>query len=105
MRVMMTVTIPNREGSDALKSGRMQAIIGKFMEEHNPEAAYFSTNDEGERSGILIFDMQDTSDMPRIGEPLFQGLGARIKFKPCMNIDDLRRGLSQVERTVATTLN
>jgi hypothetical protein len=102
---MITVNIPIREGNDALRSGKLQNIMGQFMEQQKPEAAYFTTNDDGERSAVMVFDLADPADIPRIAEPLFQELGARVKFKPCMNADDLRRGLSQLDRAVATTLN
>lgn len=97
MRVMMTVTIPNEQGSAALKSGRLPQIIQNFVQEYKPEAAYFATNQDGERSGIMVFDLTDVSEIPKIGEPLFQELSARITFKPCMNLEDLKKGLSSLE--------
>ncbi|MGH7661682.1 MAG: hypothetical protein ACRENA_12315 [Vulcanimicrobiaceae bacterium] len=97
MRVMMTVTIPHEPGNAALKSGKLQQIIQNFVQQYKPEAAYFSTNPDGERGGIMVFDLQDSSEMPKISEPLFQELGARITFKPCMNLEDLKKGLSSLE--------
>jgi hypothetical protein len=102
MRVMMTVSIPNEQGNAARKSGKLQQIIQNFVEEFKPEAAYFATNPDGERGGIMVFDLKDTSEMPKIAEPLFQELNARITFKPCMNLEDLRKGISSLEPATAS---
>lgn len=101
MRMMMTVTIPVQEGNAALKNGTLQQAIGNFVQERNPEAAYFTTNEHGERSGILVFDLSDVSEIPSIGEPLMQAFNARITIRPVMNSEDLRKGLSSLERTAA----
>jgi hypothetical protein len=60
----------------------------------NPEAAYFVAED-GKRSCLVVFDMADTSQIPVIAEPLFQGAKAMVTFAPCMNLDDVEKGLAQ----------
>jgi hypothetical protein len=102
MRVMMTVSFPTETFNDNLKNGTMQRILQNFVQEYKPEACYFSTNDEGERGGIFVLDIKDSSEMPKIAEPLFQELDARVTFKPCMNLDDLRKGLSSLELATAS---
>jgi hypothetical protein len=37
--------------------------------------------------------MNDASDIPRIAEPLFAGLNAKVQLLPVMNADDLKKGL------------
>ena len=97
MRVMMTASFPTDKLNDAVKTGTMQRILQNFIEQYKPEACYFSTSAEGERGSIMVFDLTDSSEMPKIAEPLFQELNARITFKPCMNLEDLRKGLSTLE--------
>jgi hypothetical protein len=43
---------------------------------------------------MIVFDMTDPAQIPRIAEPLLQQLEAEIDFTPVMNLDDLRRALS-----------
>jgi hypothetical protein len=102
MRVMMTVSFPTDQMNDSIKGGTMQRILQNFIEQYKPEACYFSTNAEGERGSIMVFDLKDSSEMPKIAEPLFQELNARVTFKPCMNLEDLRKGLSALEHATAS---
>jgi len=66
-----------------------------MMQSLEPEAAYFFT-EGGLRSGMIIFDMTDSSQIPLIAEPLFQDLNASVEFVPVMNGDDLQRALGSI---------
>ena len=70
-------------------------IIESILQELDPEAAYFVPED-GERSGLVVFDMTDSSQIPQIAEPLFMSVNAAVEFLPVMNADDLRRALDNV---------
>ena len=39
----------------------------------------------------FIVDVQ----IPVLTEPLFSGMGALVKFRPMMNLDDLKKGVPQ----------
>ncbi len=65
------------------------------MQQLRPEAVYFPA-DAGQRSCIVVFDMADASQIPVIAEPLFFGGGAKVTLTPCMNLEDLQRGLAQL---------
>jgi hypothetical protein len=92
----MKVTVPNEGGNEAVKSGAIGRIIGEFIERHRPEAAYFVT-EGGERTGLFVLDVKDSSDLPPLSEPYFQGLNARITFVPALNAQDLRAGLEKLK--------
>jgi hypothetical protein len=96
MRMMMRVQIPTEAGNEAIKSGALPEVIRKTIETIRPEAAYFTTMD-GQRTMIAVFDMKAASDMPRLAEPMFMGLNAKVDFMPCMNADDLKSGLSAIK--------
>ncbi len=95
MRMMLRWTVPAEQGNEAVKSGQMGTVIESLMEKLQPEAAYFLA-EAGERSGMIFFDMADSSDIPRIAEPLFQALDAAVEFVPVMNADDLKSALSSL---------
>ncbi|MEV7405028.1 MULTISPECIES: hypothetical protein [unclassified Streptomyces] len=79
--------------TEAIKSGTLQKIVQSMSERLKPEAVYFHTAD-GRRCCTFVFDMQDSSELPGIAEPLFDGLGAELEFQPVMNLDDLRKGFA-----------
>jgi hypothetical protein len=94
MRVMMTVQIPTKAGNAAIKDGSLPQIVGKALDALKAEAAYF-TSEEGMRTGLIFFDMADSSDIPSAAEPFFMGLDAKITFAPVMNVDEMRAGVGK----------
>ena len=80
MRMMMRVTIPVEQGNKALRDGSLPKIVQSALQELEPEAAYFTTVGSGLRGGFFVFDLKDSSDLPRIAEPFFQGLNATLEF-------------------------
>jgi hypothetical protein len=95
MRTMMKVVIPNDGGNAAIKDGSIGKLIGQFLEQQHPEAAYF-TSDGGERCAYFFFDMKDSTQIPPLAEPFFLGLNARVTFQPVMNPQDLKAGLDKM---------
>ncbi len=93
MRMMLKVSIPVEAGNKAFKDGSLTRAIQSTAERLKPEAAYFLAS-KGERTSLFFFDMQDTSQIPAIAEPLFSGLSASLTFTPVMNADDLQKGLA-----------
>jgi len=95
MKMLMRTYIDGQDGTEALKSGAMQKTIQSFIETFKPEATYF-TVESGSRSGLYVFDMKDSSQMPALGEPFF-ALGCRVTLMPCMGPQDLHAGLAAAE--------
>ncbi|NVI89334.1 hypothetical protein HUX53_19140 [Actinomadura sp. BRA 177] len=96
MRVMLRAVIDTQVSNAAIKSGRLAEIVQSMIDRLAPEAAYFGPG-EGGRSCTLVFDMQDSSTLPSITEPLFQELGAKIDVHPVMNREDLAKGLAALQ--------
>jgi hypothetical protein len=92
---MLRWTVPVERGNEAIKDGTLARTMEALMEQLQPEAAYFMA-DDGERGGLMVFDMTDPAMVPQIAEPLFMALDAAVEFTPVMNADDLQRALSQV---------
>ena len=93
MRMMLRWTVPVEAGNQAIASGQMQSTISDLMDRLSPEAAYFWP-DNGERSGMIVFDMTEPSEIPKIAEGLFNKLNAAVSFHPVMNPEDLKKGLA-----------
>lgn len=94
MRVMLTVQMDTEKANKAIKDNRLAAIMESALEQLRPEAAYFGAKD-GQRTGFIVFDLKEPSDIPSVAEPFFRELGAKISFIPVMNFDDVRTGLSK----------
>ncbi len=95
MRMMLRWTVPVERGNETIKDGSLAQTIESLLGELKPEAAYFWP-ENGERAGMMVFDMADPSQIPQIAEPLFLNLDAAVEFVPVMNADDLRKALEVV---------
>ncbi|MFF5496231.1 hypothetical protein [Streptomyces aquilus] len=95
MRVMLKATLDTDKANEVLGSGKMQDLMAETLERIKPEAAYFGP-EGGRRTCYLVFDMNDSSDLPPVGEPFFSNLNAKVEVFPIMNLDDLKKGLSQL---------
>ena len=96
MRVCLKVQIPVEAGNKAITEGGMQPKLKALMDQLHPEAAYFFPQD-GMRTMMLFFDLKETSMIPPLTEPLFEGFNAQVDFTPVMNLDDLMTGLKKIE--------
>jgi len=91
MRMLLKVSIPVAKGNEAYKSGMLQRTIQSTVEALKPEAAYFYS-ENGNRTALMVFDMEGSwQQVPNV-EPLYQNLDASIQVTPVMNAEDLQRG-------------
>ena len=95
MRMMLRWTVPVEKGNETIRDGSLATTMQSLLEDLKPEAAYFWP-ENGERAGMMVFDMADTTQIPQIAEPLFMNLDAAVEFLPVMNADDLRTALEKV---------
>lgn len=95
MRMMLRWTVPVEKGNEAVKDGSLAKTIQALLEDLKPEAAYFFP-ESGERAGMVVFDMKDSSQIPQIAEQLFHNTDAAVEFLPVMNADDLKKGLASL---------
>jgi hypothetical protein len=95
MRMMLRWTVPVSKGNAMVKDGSIATVLESLMAKTKPEAAYFFAQ-EGDRGGMLFFDLKEPSDIPRIAEVLFQGADASLEFVPVMNADDLKKALGSL---------
>jgi hypothetical protein len=87
-------------GNAAAKAGTMGSTIERILADLKPEAAYFFADDAGNRSGSIVFDMKDTSQIPAIAEPWFLAFNAKVSFRPVMNPQDLEKAVAGISKAV-----
>ena len=93
MCTLMKFQIPVEAGNEAIRSGKIAQINETLMARIQPEAVYFFS-ENGQRCGFIVFELDDSSQIPVIAEPLFQELNASVQLFPAMNADDLQKGLT-----------
>lgn len=93
MRMLLKASIPVEKGNESFQSGTMAQGIQSLMETLKPEAAYFFPED-GKRTALFVFEMNDSSQLVPIVEPLFTNLDAAVHITPVMNSEDLERGFA-----------
>ncbi|MCL2553716.1 MAG: hypothetical protein FWE15_13500 [Actinomycetia bacterium] len=96
MRMLLTAKMDSEKTNQLITDGTLGKTMEGILEELKPEAAYF-TAWEGERTALLVIDLDDSSQMPSVAEPFFQA-GAKVSLRPAMNRDDLTKGLASLGR-------
>jgi hypothetical protein len=78
-------------GNAAVRNGTLGTTIERLVAELKPKAAFFFADDDGQRSGSVVFDMKDPSQIPAIAEPWFLALNAKVSLRPVMTPQDLAK--------------
>jgi len=78
-------------GNAAVRNGTLGTTIERLVADLKPEAAFFFAEDDGQRSGSLVFDMKDPSQIPAIAEPWFLAFNAKVSLRPVMTPQDLAK--------------
>jgi len=92
MRFMVEFRVPTQYGNDAVRSGRIEKVVKKLVEEFKPEGMYFYPAD-GLRAGCLFIQSEDPAICAAIGERMWFGWQAEVKVTPVMTAEDLGKGL------------
>ncbi len=100
MRMLLRVSIPVEAGNAAAKAGTLGTVVEQILADLKPEAAYFFADDNGNRSGSIVFDMKDPSEIPAIAEPWFLAFNAKVSFRPVMSVQDLAKGAPAIGTAV-----
>jgi hypothetical protein len=90
---MLRAVMDTEKANKSRSSGKLAKVVEETLQRMKPEAAYFGPH-EGRRACYIVFDMQDSSQLPSIAEPFFQEFGAEVEVQPVMTPEDLRKGLS-----------
>jgi hypothetical protein len=96
MRMLMTVTFPHGEFNAAVKNGTAGRKTRMILEDARPEATYF-TEQNGQRTAIVVINVDDVSKIPAYAEPWFLNFNANVEFRIAMTPADLEKaGLEEL---------
>ena len=104
MRCLLKVSIPTEIGNDRVVDGSLARTIESILNDLNPEAAYFA-EENGARTGFVVCNVKDESDIPAIAEPWFLAFNARVEFHPAMTVVDLKRAAPGFEKAIGKYSN
>ena len=99
MRCLLKVSIPTAIGNERIVDGSLGKTIESILNDINPEAAYFC-EEHGARTGIIVCNVKDESEIPAIAEPWFLAFDAQVEFHPAMTLADLKKAGPGLERAV-----
>jgi hypothetical protein len=90
MKMLLTVDFPLEPFNSIIRGGKAGELIERILETIKPETAYF-TEQDGNRGGIFVINVENPSDVPSFSEPFFLQLQASCKFRILMSPEDLQK--------------
>ena len=96
MRMLLRVSFSVEASNAAAKAGTLASTVEQILADLKPEAAYFFADDSGNRSGSIVFDMKDTSEIPAVAEPWFLAFNAKVSLRPVMDPQDLAKAAPSI---------
>jgi hypothetical protein len=100
MRMLLKAVLPNEPANSMIRNGTFEPTLKKALGDLKPEAAYFVATDNGERCGLIFFDMKESSELPKVAEPFFLAFNAQVTVRPAMNAQDLAAAGPSFERAI-----
>lgn len=98
MHTLLRVTMTDVATANlAIEDGRFEKIIKQVSKTISPESTLFYA-ENGIRAALMVFDMKDSSLIPKIAEPFFVGLNAKVEFFPAMDVNELTKGLEMWQK-------
>jgi hypothetical protein len=98
MRMLMIVRLPNNGFNAAVRDGTADSKTKAILEEAKPEAVYF-TETNGQRTVVMIVELQKASDIPGLAEPWFLSFDAAVEFHVVMGQQELQEaGLGELRK-------
>ncbi|MBJ6726134.1 panthothenate synthetase [Geomesophilobacter sediminis] len=90
MRMLLNIKFPNEQFNQAVRKGNCGSLISRIVEEARAEAVYF-TEQDGQRSVIMVTEVTEPSKIPALAEPWFLNFNATVELRIVMSFDDLKR--------------
>jgi hypothetical protein len=97
VRILVQFTFPTTIGNEVIRSGKIKKFFDQIAADLKPEAMYFFPVD-GDRAGLMVINTDNPSICASVGERFWFGIQAKVKVTPCMNGEDLGKGLAEMPK-------
>jgi hypothetical protein len=97
MRTLLKFQMDVEAANRSIRDGSWADAMNRVMQGLQPEAAYFTAMD-GKRTGLIVFDLKEPSQIPVIAEPIFMAVNASIELSPVMTLEDVQTGLEEAAK-------
>ena len=97
MRMLLKALGDTEAGSETIRRGALAEALDQMLVNLQPEAVYGVVED-GQRALIVVFDLADPSQIPVACEGFFQQMKAKVTLSPCMNLEEIKKGVEEVSR-------
>ncbi len=96
MKMLLIIRLPNEAFNAAVRDGTAGAKTRTILEEMKPEAVWF-TEMKGQRTVVMITEVDRPASIPRLAEPWFLTFNAKVEFHAVMGLEELREaGLDEL---------
>ena len=89
MRMLMIIRLPNETFNAAVCDGTAGSKTKAILEEVKPEAVYF-TETNGQRTVVMLVELQKASGVPALAEPWFLTFNAAVELHAVMSPQHLQ---------------
>ena len=89
MRMLLIIRLPNETFNAAVRDGTAGLKTKAILDEIRPEAVYF-TETNGERTVVMIVELEKASRIPALAEPWFLTFNAKVEFHAVMDLEQLQ---------------
>src|SRR3970282_1383357 len=89
MRMLLIIRLPNETFNAAIRDGTAGLKTKAILDEIRPEAVYF-TETNGERTVVMIVELEKASKIPALAEPWFLTFNAKVEFHVVMGQEELQ---------------
>ena len=91
MRMILQARIPHEEFNAAVRDGSAGEKVKKILDEIKAEAVYFTEYD-GQRGAIMIININDSSEVPKVCGTLVSNIQRRRRISHCHDPGRIRAG-------------
>lgn len=96
MKMLLRIIMPNEPFNALIKKGTIGKVLEKILSDLKPEAVYF-TLENGERSALMVTNINKPGDYVKYAEPFFLEFNARIKYEIVMSPEELKNaGIEEI---------
>jgi hypothetical protein len=87
--MMLIIRLPNETFNAAVRDGTAGTKTKAILDEIKPEAVYF-TETNGQRTVVMIVELEKASKIPSLAEPWFLTFDAKVEFHVVMGQEELQ---------------